>query len=222
MNILLFGPPGAGKGTQSALMVERLSMKQLSTGDLFRNAIKAQTKLGLDAKQYMDKGVLVPDAVVIAMVEEELHKLGKQSFVLDGFPRTVLQAEALEKLMDKLKFKLPLAVFLEVPYATLVDRLSGRRVCKNCGETFHVTSKPSRKNGVCDKCGGDLVQRVDDSADVVKTRLETYEKSTKPLKAYYEKIGKLMIVDGIGEANEVSARIEEVMRKKNLDLEFRG
>lgn len=211
MNILLFGPPGAGKGTQSTLLVEHLGMKHISTGDLFRSAIKNETTLGLEAKKYMDKGSLVPDSVTIGMVEEEFKKMGSDSFILDGFPRTVPQAEALENLLKKYGKRLDKALFLEVPESQLMGRLTGRRVCKNCGAVYHIESKPTRKDGVCDACGGAVVQRADDKAEVIKNRLDAYTQSTKPLKAYYAEAEKFVAVDGLGESTEVFERICQIV-----------
>lgn len=178
MNIVLFGPPGAGKGTQSALLVEHLKMVQISTGDLFRAAIKNQTDLGKKAKEFMDKGQLVPDAIVIDMVAEALDKNSGSSFILDGFPRTVVQARALLEMLDRKSLKVGKAVFLEVPSDELLARLTSRRVCKDCGATFNLIGMPSKKAGICDNCGGQLIQRDDDKEEVIKTRLKTYEEST--------------------------------------------
>lgn len=209
MNILLFGPPGAGKGTQSALLVERKHMKHISTGDLFRSAIKNKTRLGLEAQKYMDKGQLVPDSITIGMVEEVFMGLDGQSFILDGFPRNVVQGEALENLLKGHDLQIEKALFLEVPLEKLMGRLTGRRVCKSCGATYHVTASPPKKEGVCDKCGGEVIQRADDKEDVIRTRLMAYEESTKPLKEYYKKAGKLVILDGLGNTEEVYGRIEK-------------
>lgn len=211
MNILLFGPPGAGKGTQSALLVERKSLKHISTGDLFRAAIKNETSLGLEAKKYMDKGELVPDAVVIGMVEEMLQQLNGQNFILDGFPRTVPQAEALDDLLAKLDMQIDQAIFLEVPRDQLLSRLAGRRVCKKCGAVYHVMTKPPKKEGVCDLCGGELLHRSDDREEVIATRLEAYDKSTQPLKEFYKDSGLLVEVEGTGSADEVYSRVDEVL-----------
>lgn len=212
MNILLFGAPGAGKGTQSALLVERHRMHHISTGDLFRHAIKNQTPLGKQAKGFMDKGQLVPDEIVVGMVEEEFGKLHGKQFILDGFPRTVPQAKALESILNTHKMRIDKAVFLEVDQGLLMDRLTGRRVCRKCGAVFHVAAKLPKSAGRCDECGGELYQRDDDKAEVIKTRLEAYEVSTAPLKAYYEEIGRLVVVDGTGEANQVFSRIESLLR----------
>jgi adenylate kinase len=211
LNILLFGPPGAGKGTQSALLVERFKMRHLSTGDMFRAAIKNETQLGLEAKKYLKDGKLVPDSVTIGMVEDEFVNLKGASFILDGFPRTVAQAEALEKLIADHGISINRAVFLEVPSALLLGRLTGRRVCVKCGATYHIEVKPSLKPGICDNCGGAVIQREDDKAEVISTRLSAYEQSTKPLKDYYQSKGRLVIVDGTGSTAAVFQRIESVV-----------
>lgn len=211
MNLILFGAPGAGKGTQSAFLIERLGMTQISTGDLFRAAIKGQTDLGKQAQGYMDKGQLVPDSIVISMVEEVLKK-GVRDFILDGFPRTVAQAQALDELLKKMNISIGKAIFLEVPMEILMDRLTGRRVCKNCGTVYHIASKPTTKEGVCDVCGGEVIQRNDDKAEVIGTRLKAYEEFTSPLKEFYKKAGKYIELDGDKNAEEVYKEIEKVIK----------
>lgn len=210
MNLILFGAPGAGKGTQSELLIKRLGMTQISTGDLFRAAIKGQTDLGKKAQEYMDKGQLVPDSIVIGMVEEVLQK-GVKNFILDGFPRTVAQAEALDNLLNKMTLSIGKAIFLEVPMEILMDRLTGRRVCKSCGAVYHIVSKPSKTEGVCDNCGGEVIQRNDDKADVIETRLKTYQEFTSPLKEFYKKSGKYIQVDGNRGTEEVYKEIEKII-----------
>lgn len=212
MNLLLFGPPGAGKGTQSAFLVEQMGMLHISTGNLFREAVSKKTPLGVKAKSFMDQGQLVPDEVTIGLVEEVLAGLGGKSFILDGFPRTVPQAEALDALLSKMKLKLDKAVSFEVPRADLTRRLAGRRVCEKCGAVYHVDSKPSKKAGVCDNCGGSVVQRKDDQEDVIKARLEAYDKSTAPVKEYYSKKGSLTEIQGTGTENEVFERLQTSLR----------
>jgi len=214
LNLVLFGPPGAGKGTQSALLIERMKVRQISTGDLFRAAIKNGTALGKEAKGFIDAGGLVPDSVTIGLVEEELRKLQGQSFVLDGFPRNVVQAEALTGLLKKLSLVLDRIVFLEVPTQLLLGRLAGRRVCKSCGAVYHVDSKPSRVEGTCDVCGGSVVQRPDDKEDVVRARLEAYEQSTRPLKDFYKLSGAYVEVDGTGTSEEVYGRMTKALQVK--------
>jgi adenylate kinase len=210
LNIILFGAPGAGKGTQSSLLVERSLMTQISTGDLFRAAIKNKTELGKMAQSYMDRGELVPDSVVIGMVEEVLKK-GDGSFILDGFPRTVTQAEALDGLLKKLQVKIGKAIFLKVPYEILLKRLTGRRVCKSCNTVYHIESKPNKQFGICDSCGGEVVQRNDDKEDVIANRLKAYEEFTMPLKNYYKKTGLYVEVDGNRDTENVYKSIRALM-----------
>lgn len=210
-NIILFGAPGAGKGTQSAFMVEKWGMVHISTGDLFRKAIRNETALGKEARKYMDQGELVPDAVVIGMVEEVLTEIEDKNFVLDGFPRNVSQAEALENLLKKHHTTIGKVVSLEVPTETLVSRLSSRRVCSQCGAVYNVVGKPPRVEGICDQCGGQVIQRDDDKEEAIRTRLQVYEESTRPLKTYFENQNKLVEIDGVGEAQEVLARVEQAL-----------
>lgn len=195
MNIILFGAPGAGKGTQSELLIKKLGMVQISTGDLFRAAIKNKTPLGLEAQGYIEKGQLVPDSVTIGMVEEVL-KSGVQNFILDGFPRTVAQADALEHLLAKMNLEVSKAIFLEVPQEILMGRLTGRRVCKNCAAVYHIDTKPTKAEAVCDACGGEVVQRNDDKAEVIGNRLKAYDEYTSPLKEYFVRSGKFVSVNG--------------------------
>lgn len=208
MNIILFGPPGAGKGTQSALLVERNLMRHISTGDLLREAVKQQTQLGVKAKSFMDAGQLVPDEIMIGMVGEVLQGLQGKSFILDGFPRTVPQAEALESLLSVYGLKIGKAIFLEVPREDLVKRLTGRRVCMSCGAVYHVDGKPTRQPGLCDLCGGQIVQRKDDHEDVISNRLEAYDRSTSPLKSYFGAKAILAEIQGIGSTEEVFSRLQ--------------
>jgi adenylate kinase len=212
LNIVLFGAPGAGKGTQSALLVERMRMKQISTGDLFRAHVKGQTPLGVKAKSYMDAGQLVPDEIVISMVEEVLEDQQDQNFILDGFPRTVPQAEALESMLKRKGLQISRALFLEVPMSELMGRLTGRRVCSSCGATYHVTAKPPQAKGICDLCGGILEQRKDDHEEVIQSRLEAYTRSTAPLKSYFADLGMLREVQGMGETEAVYARLNQAMK----------
>lgn len=208
MNIVLFGPPGAGKGTQSALLVGRNFLRHISTGDLLREAVRNQTALGMKAKSFIDAGNLVPDDVVIGLVKEVLEENKEQSVVLDGFPRTVAQAEALDQLFEQMGKKIGRALFLEVPRDALMARLTGRRVCGSCGAVFHVDTKPTQVDGVCDVCGGQVVQRKDDDASVIGTRLQAYDNSTTPVKAYYGSKGILVEVDGVGATEEVYGRLQ--------------
>ena len=212
MNLILFGAPGAGKGTQSELLIKRKEMTQISTGDLFRAAIKGKTDLGVKAQSFIEKGELVPDSITIGMVEEVLAK-GVKNFILDGFPRTVAQAQALDELLSKMHLTIGKAIFLEVPMKILMDRLTGRRVCKNCGAVYHIVSKPTKTAGVCDNCGGEVIQRNDDKAEVIGTRLKAYEEFTSPLKDFYKKAGKFTEVDGDRETEEVYKEIEKIVSK---------
>jgi adenylate kinase len=186
MNLILLGAPGAGKGTQAEIVCEKLSIPTISTGNIIREALKNGTQLGLKAKSFMDEGKLVPDSVVIDIIKERLSQDDcKNGFVLDGFPRTVPQAEALNKMgvvIDKV-------IDIEVSDEKIIKRLSGRRVCENCGASYHIDYKPTKVEGVCDKCGGKPVIRKDDHPDTIKERLKVYHDQTEPLKGYYEKTG---------------------------------
>lgn len=215
MNLLLFGPPGAGKGTQSAKLIEKLGMKQISTGDLFRSAIANKTKLGLEAKGCIDKGELVPDELVTGMVEESLRDFFSKNdsgLILDGFPRTLEQAKALSVIVGRLNKKIDKAVFIKLDGDTLIDRLVGRRVCKACGSVYHVSAMPARKDGICDRCGGELVQRTDDKEDVIRSRLEIYFKSAESLSKYYEEKGCFEEIEGFGSSEEVFNRLVECLK----------
>lgn len=210
MNIILFGAPGSGKGTQSTLLVERLGFKQISTGDLFRAAIKNGTELGLKAKSFMDAGKLVPDEVVIGMVEEVL-KNTKDSFILDGFPRTLDQTKELGILLGRLKMDVGRVIFLVVKDDSLVSRLSGRRVCKSCGAVYHIQSKPTRQENVCDSCGGQVHQRSDDKIEVISERLKVYKEQTAPVKDFYERLGKVVEIDGGLSTEDVYQQIAKIV-----------
>ncbi len=210
MNIILFGAPGAGKGTQSSLLIERKNMFQISTGDLFRSAIKNKTDLGKKAQEYMNRGELVPDSITTGMVEEVL-KGQKGNFILDGFPRNVAQAEALDALVKRMNIKIDKAIFVHVPKDELLGRLTGRRVCKNCGAVYHIHFKPTKTPGVCDACGSEVVQRPDDQESVIETRLKAYEDYTSPLKEYYKKLGKYFEVEGNRSSEEVFTKIATLL-----------
>ena len=206
MHILLMGPPGAGKGTQAANLVKEFGIPHISTGDMFRAAVKEGTELGLQAKACMDAGKLVPDEVTIGIVKERLAKPDcKKGFILDGFPRTVEQADALTGILKELGLSLTAALNITVPAADLIERAVGRRICKSCGATYHVKFNPSKKAGVCDTCAGELYQRADDSEETMKNRLSVYEAQTKPLIAYYEKAGVYKEIDGRQAIDDVKA-----------------
>ena len=197
MKIILMGPPGAGKGTQAEKLVELYQIPHISTGDMFRKAQKEGTELGLKAKSYMDQGQLVPDEVTVGIVKERLAEDDcKGGFLLDGFPRTVQQADALDGILAELDLALDRVVNIEVDKAFLVDRLTGRRVCRACGATFHVTNKAPKVEGVCDKCGGELYQRNDDKVETVSNRLDVYAAQTAPLIEYYQSKGIMSSIDG--------------------------
>ncbi|MED1438027.1 adenylate kinase [Aeribacillus composti] len=204
MNLVLMGLPGAGKGTQAEKIVEKYNIPHISTGDMFRAAIKDGTELGLQAKSYMDKGELVPDEVTIGIVRERLGKNDTdKGFLLDGFPRTVAQAEALEQILKELNKEIDYVINIHVDQEILMERLTGRRICKNCGATYHLVFNPPREEGICDKCGGNLYQRADDNAETVGNRLEVNLKQTKPLLDFYKSKGYLKNIDGQQEINKV-------------------
>ena len=197
MHILLMGPPGAGKGTQAAKLAAKFGIPHISTGDMFRAAVKAGTELGKKAKACMEEGRLVPDDVTIGIVRERLSETdAKKGFILDGFPRTVEQANALDGILKDLGLALKGAIDINVPNDLLVERAVGRRVCKQCGATYHVKFQPSKAEGVCDKCGGELYQRGDDSSATITNRLKVYDEQTKPLIDYYKKAGLYTEIDG--------------------------
>ncbi len=197
MNLILLGPPGAGKGTQAVKIVEKYHIPHISTGDIFRKNIKEGTELGKKAKAYMDKGELVPDDLVCEIATSRLLEDDcKDGFLLDGFPRTVYQAEKLDDFLQEHGKKIDKVLDIAVEKEELMTRLIGRRVCKACGATYHVTNMPPKKEGVCDKCGGPLIQRADDTAETVENRIEVYNSQTMPLVEYYEKAGNIAHIDG--------------------------
>ena len=202
MNLIFLGAPGAGKGTQAEVVSEHLGIPTISTGKIIREALKNGTETGLKAKSYMDAGQLVPDEIVIAIIKERLVKDDcAKGFILDGFPRTVPQAEAL----DQMGIRIDRVIDIEVADEKIMARLSGRRVCEKCGASYHLDYKPSKVEGTCDKCGGNTVQRKDDHPDTVKDRLHVYHEQTEPLKEYYQKTGKLVIVEGQEEVKDTTA-----------------
>jgi len=207
MRIVLFGPPGSGKGTQASLLKQRYGASHISTGETLREAVAKGTRVGLEAKDYMDRGELVPDDVVIAIAREKVASVGKNGFILDGFPRTIAQAEALDAALSDLGKALEAVVNLRVDEDELVRRLSGRRVCPRCGEPYHVESKPSKEAGKCDRCGAELVQRDDDKPEAVRNRLRVYEAQTAPVLGYYERKGLLRNVDAVGGIEDILGRI---------------
>lgn len=212
MNLVLMGLPGAGKGTQADKIVVKYNIPHISTGDMFRAAIKEGTELGLQAKSFMDKGELVPDEVTIGIVRERLSKNDcENGFLLDGFPRTVAQAEALDTMLADLGKKIDYVINIDVDQSILMERLTGRRICKNCGATYHLVFNPPSQEGVCDRCGGELYQRADDNAKTVQNRLDVNIQQTKPLLNFYEDKGYLRNINGQQDINVVFADIEELL-----------
>lgn len=208
MRLVMLGPPGAGKGTQAKRLAERLSLPHVSTGDILRDAANAGTPLGLEAKRYMNDGRLVPDSVIVGLVEERLARPdAARGFILDGFPRTVGQAEALDAMLARHGTPLDAVVQIAVPREELVRRLAGRRVCAACGTMYHVSLGPPRRDGRCDSCDGELVQRDDDREETITRRMEVYERETAPLVARYRAAGLLREVSGTGARDEVLGRI---------------
>ncbi|MEW6662795.1 MAG: adenylate kinase [Bacillota bacterium] len=214
MRLLLMGPPGAGKGTQAEVLTKKLEIPHISTGDMFRKALKEGTPLGRKAKEFMDAGQLVPDQVTVGIVEERLAEEDCQKgFLLDGFPRTVPQAEALKELLQKKGVTLDAVLNIKVPAEKLVSRLTGRRVCRNCGATYHVLYNPPQEAGVCGHCNGELYQRGDDREDTVRNRLAVYEGQTAPLISYYDTQGLLRDVNGDQPIEDVLAEIGRIFRR---------
>jgi adenylate kinase len=214
MDLILLGPPGSGKGTQAKKMVERYHLPQISTGDILRATLKEKTPLGLEAKQYMDQGKLVPDDVVVGIVRDRLKAPDcTGGFILDGFPRTVPQAEALGTTLKAMNRGIDHVISIEVANTELLKRLSGRRTCRNCGAMYHLVFDPPKKKGVCDKCGGELYQRADDQEKTIRERLKVYDKQTAPLIQYYRGKGLLRAIDGVGEVEEIFQRIVKAIGK---------
>lgn len=197
MNVILLGPPGAGKGTQAELLIEKYRIPHISTGDIFRAAVKEGTPLGVKAKEYLENGQLVPDEIVVGIVAERLQQADCQNgFLLDGFPRTVPQADALEEFLKGLNKKVTAVINIEVDFGILMARLTGRRVCRNCGAIYHIQNKREKSPGKCDQCGGEIYQRDDDLPETVQKRLQVYQKQTEPLIKYYQTKGLLISFDG--------------------------
>lgn len=215
MNIIFLGPPGAGKGTQAKILVEKYGIPQISTGDMLREHRAKGTELGRKAQEYMDKGQLVPDEIILGMVKERLSQSDcENGFMLDGFPRTVAQAEALDNLLAEMGKKLDFALALVVPDELLVERLTGRRTCKSCGMMYHVKYKPSKVENKCDVCGGELYQRPDDNEETVRNRLKVYHESTAPLIEYYRMKGILREIDGSKSIEEITQQVIQILEGK--------
>lgn len=212
MNLILLGPPGAGKGTQAAKIVEKFNIPHISTGDIFRKNIKEGTRLGKKAQEYMNKGELVPDSLVIEIALSRLTEDDcKEGFLLDGFPRTVEQAKALDEFLADKDNRVDYVLDIDVKKDDLLTRLTGRRVCKTCGATFHVVNIPPKQAGICDECGGELYQRADDTLETVENRIGVYELQTKPLIDYYEGIGNIAHLNGSKNQDELFVDIEKIL-----------
>lgn len=212
MNIMLFGAPGAGKGTQAKFLIEKYGIPQISTGDILRAAIKEGTPMGMEAKKYMDEGKLVPDSTIIGIIKDRLSQEDcKKGFILDGFPRTLAQAEALEALMQEMGIKLDKVISLNVPDELIVGRVTGRKVCPVCGASFHVEFNPPKVEGKCDYCGADLITRKDDNAETVTKRLGEYHSQTAPLFDFYQERGVLVDIDGTKSVEAITKEIFDIL-----------
>jgi adenylate kinase len=215
MRVVLLGPPGAGKGTQARTLETKLKAPQIASGDLLRASVRNGTDSGLKAKRFMDRGELVPDELVLAMIGERLDQHdARDGFILDGFPRTVAQAEALAAMLEQRGLSLDKVIGMNVPDAEIVKRISGRRTCRKCGAMYHVIFDPPRNMNICNACNGDLEQRDDDAEDTVRTRLEVYNESTRPLLDHYGRLGVLAQVDGIGSPAAIERRILDALGVK--------
>lgn len=204
LRAVLLGPPGAGKGTQAVRLVEKYEIPHISTGDIFRKNIKEGTELGKKAQEYMNAGALVPDELVVDLVKDRLQQDDcKNGFLLDGFPRTIFQAEKLDEFLSESNLKMDIVINLKVEKEALIKRLTGRRVCKDCGASYHIVNIPPKKEGVCDICGGELMQRKDDNIETVENRINVYEEQTAPLIGYYKEAGSLVDFDGEASLDEV-------------------
>lgn len=212
MKIIMLGAPGAGKGTQAKMIAEKYGLPHISTGDIFRANIKNGTELGKEAKEYMDKGLLVPDELTVRLLLDRVAQDDcKNGYVLDGFPRTIPQAEVLDEKLSELGEKVDYAINVDVPDENIVNRMSGRRACLNCGATYHIVSIPPKKEGICDVCGSELVLRDDDRPETVQNRLKVYHDQTQPLINFYEKKGVLRSVDGTLPMEEVFTAITKIL-----------
>lgn len=214
MNIILVGPPGSGKGTQAKMLVDKYNIPQISIGDILRKAVKEGSSLGKQAKSFMDKGVLVPHEVVIEIIEERLKKPDyKGGFILDGFPRTVAQAEALDAILEKMDLKIKCLINIEIDDEELLKRLTGRRTCRKCGKGYHVIFDPPINKDVCNKCKGELYQRDDDKEDTIKSRLKVYHEQTAPVIEFYQKKNISGAINGFGKIGEVFQRITDIIER---------
>ncbi|MFA4909579.1 MAG: adenylate kinase [Desulfobacteria bacterium] len=214
MNLILVGPPGSGKGTQAKMLVDKYNIPQISTGDILREAVKEGSSLGKQAKGFMDKGALVPDEVVIGIIEERLKKPDcKGGFILDGFPRTIAQADALGAILDKMDLKIEYLINIEIDDEELLKRLTGRRTCRKCGKGYHTIFDPPINKDVCNKCKGELYQRDDDKEDTIKSRLKVYHEQTAPVVEFYQKKNTSRAINGLGKIDEVFQRITDIIER---------
>ena len=214
MNLILLGAPGAGKGTQAKMISEKYGIPQIATGDMLREAVAKGTELGKKAKEYMDRGELVPDEIVIGIVKERLQQPDcEKGFILDGFPRTLAQAEALDEMLKELGKEIDAVINISVPEEEVVKRIAYRRTCRNCGAVYHLIYNPPKEDGKCDKCGGELYQRDDDKEETVRERFKVYRERTEPLIDYYKKKGLLYDVDGTKDINGVFEEITKILEK---------
>jgi adenylate kinase len=206
--VVLLGPPGAGKGTQAKLLQDEFGAVQISTGDILRKAVADEIPLGKEAAGYINSGALVPDSLIVNLVAERLkEKDCENGFVLDGFPRTIPQAESLDEILKKMGFNLNCVLSVQVPHSEIIERLAGRRTCRKCGALCHVAFNPPKRDDICDRCGGELYQRDDDKEQTIANRLQVYERQTAPLINYYRERGLLREIDGVGEIGQIRARV---------------
>ena len=214
LRVVLLGPPGAGKGTQAKLLREKFEACQVSTGDILRKAVADQSPLGKEASAYIRRGDLVPDGVIVKLVAERLkEKDCAQGFILDGFPRTIPQAQSLEEILQKMGLGLQAVLLVQVPNRIIVERLAGRRTCKDCGALYHLKFNPSASESVCDRCGGELLQRDDDREETISARLKVYDKQTAPLVDYYRQRGILREIDGVGSVDDIRNRLIKALEE---------
>jgi adenylate kinase len=215
LRVVLLGPPGAGKGTQAKLLREKFEACQVSTGDILRQAVADQSPLGKEASAYIRRGDLVPDSVIVKLVAERLkEKDCAPGFILDGFPRTIPQAQSLEEILEKMGLGLQSVLLVQVPHGIIVERLAGRRTCKNCGALYHLSFNPSTKEGICDRCGGELLQRDDDREETISARLKVYDNQTAPLIDYYRQRGILREIDGVGNVEDIRHRLIKALEDR--------
>ena len=216
MKIIMLGAPGAGKGSQASRIATEYQLPHISTGDIFRANLKEETELGKRAKSFMDKGELVPDDITIAMLLDRIHKEDcKNGYILDGFPRTIPQAEALKEALAKKNEKIDLALDVEATDELIIKRMAGRRTCPTCGAIYHIVTLPPKTEGICDRCGADLIQRKDDNEETVKNRLKIYHEVTEPLISYYKKEGILEEIDGAEELDKVFEKVKRIIHERS-------